>query len=84
MTIPAAAYLQICADADAGKIKGQVQKPSYWIEVTQGSAWFAVQLWDGMGYPEPWETGIGRYATKEEAIVEAKQWAEAVGLEYRA
>lgn len=50
--------------------------PRYWIEVTQGGAgWFAVLLWDGMGFPEPWETGFGRYATADEACVEASVWA---------
>lgn len=33
--------------------------------------------------PDIQQTGIGRYQVLEEAINEAKQWAEAEGLEYR-
>lgn len=63
-------------------------RPSF-ISVTQGlSGYFAVlMMWttqdDGCGY-EPWNTGIGRYATREEAVREAREWAEAEGLEYKA
>lgn len=60
--------------------------PSF-ISVTQGlSGYFAVLMsWneDGCGY-EPWNTGVGRYATREEAVREALAWAEAEGLEYKA
>lgn len=52
------------------------------IIVTESiGGWMAVQLMfteeDWGSYWEPWATGFGRYATKEEAIVEARQWAEA-------
>lgn len=50
------------------------------------SGYFAVCIWwntDMDGFWEPWNTGIGRYATKEEAVTEAKQWAKAEELEYR-
>lgn len=84
MTIPAQAYVEILGKAHRGEIEGQVKKPEYWIEVTKGMrGWFAVLVWDGMGFPEPWESGFGSYATKEEAAVEAQQWAEAEGVEYR-
>lgn len=52
------------------------------------SGYFAVMYWwhpgknDNEGFWEPWETGIGRYATKEEAIAEAKEWAEIEGMEF--
>ena len=50
------------------------------------SGYFAVMYWwndeDDGGFWEPLQTGLGRYATKEEAIVEAKYWAEAEELEY--
>ena len=45
--------------------------------------WYNNQDYDDYGFWEPWQTGIGRYATREEAIVEAKQWAEDCDLEYR-
>jgi len=61
-----------------------VEKPSFWIEVTKGGAgYFAVMVWDGDGFPEPWETGVGRYETEAEATAEAKSWAESEGLEFR-
>jgi len=85
MAIPAGAYVQILNDAHAGKIDGQVERsPTYWIEVTKGgSGYFAVMLWDGMGFPEPWETGIGRYETAAQAESEAENWAEAEGVSFR-
>ena len=58
---------------------------SNFITVTQGSLWFAVMYWwnkEYNGFWEPWDTGYGRYATKEEAIVEAKEWAEDIGVRY--
>ena len=50
------------------------------ISVARGMAgWFAVLYWwnpeDG-GFPEPYNTGLGRYATREEAVEEARAWAE--------
>jgi hypothetical protein len=56
------------------------------ITTTQGgSGWFAVHYWwnrDMGGFWEPWDTGIGRYSSEEKAIEEAKDWAEAEGMEY--
>ena len=54
------------------------------ITTTHGmSGYFAVMYWwNPEGFPEPWDTGIGRYATVEEARVEAQQWAEAEGIRY--
>jgi hypothetical protein len=85
MTIPAAAYVEISRKALCGEIDGQKKSPPvYWVEVTSGMrGFFAVLLWDGMGFPEPWETGIGSYKTAAQAAVEAQQWAEAEGIEFR-
>jgi hypothetical protein len=54
------------------------------------SGWKAVHYWFNdkeedlpEGFWEPCNTGFGSYATKEEASVEAKEWAEAEGIEYR-
>lgn len=49
------------------------------ISVTNGmSGYFAVMYWwnpeDG-GFPEPYETGFGHYATYAEAAAEAREWA---------
>jgi hypothetical protein len=59
--------------------------PSF-ISITQGmSGHFAVLMsWSEEGFYEPWSTGFGRYPTREEAIREAREWAEAEGLEYKA
>lgn len=58
------------------------------ITVTEGmSGFFAVHIWynheDG-GFWEPYDTGYGRYATRERAEVEAREWARETGMEYRA
>lgn len=48
--------------------------------------WKAVLMWfnpDMGGFWEPWQTGMGGYDTEENAILEAQEWAEAEGLEYR-
>jgi hypothetical protein len=54
----------------------------HWITVTSGmSGWFAVEMWMNdeepkLGaFPEPWDTGLGRYRTEDEARVEAICWA---------
>lgn len=61
----------------------------YFITVTEGmSGFFAVHMWlneeeDFGPFWEPYVTGMGRYATREEAEVEAIEWAENTGMEYR-
>ena len=48
------------------------------------SGYFAVlYMWNGeYGGFEPYQTGLGRYQTKAEAVVEAKAWAVVEELEY--
>lgn len=59
------------------------------ITVAEGmSGFFAVHMWlneeeDFGPFWEPYDTGFGRYDTREEAIADAKEWAEATGMEYR-
>lgn len=57
-----------------------------YMTVTSGmSGHFAVMVWlnpDMGGFWEPWDTGIGRYRTEDEARVEAIQWADAEGIPY--
>lgn len=62
-----------------------IKRPSF-ISVSQGmSGHFAVLMaWNKEGFYEPWNTGFGRYSTREEAAREAREWAEAEGLEYKA
>lgn len=54
------------------------------ITLTQGmSGWFAVMYWwNPEGFWEPYDTGIGRYATPDLAETEAQNWAKEEGLEY--
>lgn len=60
------------------------------ITVTEGmSGFFAVHMWFNtedldFGFWEPYDTGMGRYATRDEAQVEAMAWADETGIEYRA
>lgn len=58
-----------------------------WVGVTQGmSGHFAVICWLNPGdtemgpFVEPWDTGIGRYATREEALEEAAHLAQEMQL----
>lgn len=47
------------------------------------AGWFAVNVWwNPDGFPEPWDTGDGRYALQADAIQEAKEWSEAYGLPF--
>jgi hypothetical protein len=58
-----------------------------YITVSQGiGGWFAVLVWmnpDMGGFWEPYDTGIGRYATKAEAETEARMWAKDESLEFK-
>jgi hypothetical protein len=59
------------------------------ITITEGmSGFFAVHMWlneeeDFGPFWEPYDTGFGRYATREEAEVEAKSWSQETGIEFR-
>jgi|HubBroStandDraft_6_1064221.scaffolds.fasta_scaffold1750716_1 hypothetical protein len=46
--------------------------------------WFAVLVWFAPeGFWEPWQSGIGSYDTQEGAEEEAREWAEAEGIEFK-
>lgn len=47
-----------------------------------GGGWAAVMVGDYDGYPEPIQTGIGRYRTSAEAVPEARSWAAADEVPY--
>lgn len=64
-----------------------------------GSGWAAVHFWwntedypetwkaeglGDMGFWEPMQSGIGRYATEQEAELEARHWAEDEGIRFLA
>jgi hypothetical protein len=38
---------------------------------------------EDFGFWEPYDSGMGRYATHEEAMVEALAWSDETGIEYR-
>lgn len=47
--------------------------------------WKAVMIWwnpEMGGFPEPFQTGLGAYNTREEAECEARAWAGETGLKY--
>lgn len=54
------------------------------IDVYQSiGGWKAVMIWwnpEMGGFPEPYQTGSGAYATEEEAWEEATVWADAEDL----
>lgn len=58
-----------------------------YVTITWGiSGHFAVMVWlnpDMGGFWEPLESGKGRYATKEEAIAEGREWAKTEELEFK-
>jgi hypothetical protein len=67
------------------KTKRRTETKDY-ITVTQGmSGYFAVHVWwnPDPGFWEPYQTGVGRYRSIEEAMREAKSWAADEGLEFR-
>lgn len=48
--------------------------------------WKAVHLWwnpEMGGFWEPWQTSYAAFKSENEAIEEAKSWAEEEGIEYR-
>jgi hypothetical protein len=59
----------------------ELEPGQHWIDITHGmSGYFAVQMWlnnEDMNnpFPEPYDTGFGRYRTPKEAYEEAKDWA---------
>ena len=62
----------------------QETKPSFITVQHSITGWMAVHVWwnpDMGGFYEPWTTGFGKYSTREEAIEEAKTWAESEQLE---
>ncbi len=60
------------------------------ITIMQGmSGYFACHMWlneedEDEPFWEPYESGIGRYSTREEALVEAAKWADEMEMELRA
>lgn len=49
-----------------------------------GGAYFAVIVWwnPELNFYEPWDTGIGRFAHRDDAVKEAKYMAENEGYPY--
>jgi hypothetical protein len=55
-----------------------------YITITKGMrGWFAVMIWwNPEGFEEPYQTGIGSYKWPEQAEPEARDWADAEGIEF--
>ena len=68
-------------------LTGQEKSRNHRIVVSLiGSGWAALEIadYEDMGWgPDIVQSGIGRYATKAEAIVEAEAWAQAENLPFR-
>lgn len=50
------------------------------------AGWKAVMVWwnpDMGGFWEPYQTGEFAFATRDEAVTDAKIWAEVEGLEFK-
>jgi hypothetical protein len=82
-------FMKLKIGKDSNQVGGVEMKvdpkhPPY-ISVTEGmSGHFAVCLWwNPDGFWEPWDTYPARRATKDEAIADAKEWAQVEGLEFR-
>lgn len=64
------------------------KKPKMFVSVTKGmSGYFAVMIhWNmedpAMMFYEPYDTGMGRYKTMEEAAAEGIEWAADEGLKF--
>lgn len=62
------------------------ERAAYITTTKGGAGWFAIHVWwnpDMGGFWEPWQTGIGRYATRQEAEAEGRTWAEAEDMQFR-
>jgi hypothetical protein len=66
------------------------QPGDHWITTTRVmSGYFAIEAWmndevpDRGPFPEPYQSGIGLYATEVEACIEAWYWAEIEGMPYQ-
>lgn len=67
-------------------------KDAFVVAERLGSGWAAVHYWwntienllkPGEGFWEPWNTGVGRYATIEEADAEARDYAYSEQIRHR-
>lgn len=63
--------------------KGSPVPGEHWLTVMLlGSGYAAVEMWmcdcepDLGPFPEPYNTGFGRYRTRRDAELEAEQWSE--------
>lgn len=68
------------------KPKGEGIHAPYITTMRLGTGHAAVMIWwnpDMGGFLEPWDTGIGRYATQAEAEEWGRSWAEDVEVDFR-
>lgn len=67
-----------------------IKPGQHWLTVQKlGSGWAVIEYWMNNertevpeDFPEPWTTGISRYATEAEAMVEAHQWSNNMQLPF--
>jgi hypothetical protein len=59
-------------------------KPHFITVYRSMGGWKALELWwNPEGFWEPWQTGLAGYEKREDAVEEAKFWAESEGLQFR-
>lgn len=87
-------WLSLLESPDTSQLPfDESSKEPFVVAERLGGGWAAVHYWWntdaadiailGAGFWEPWDTGPGRHATVEEAIAEAREYANAKGLRYR-
>lgn len=64
-----------------------MERGKAWVTVTELGSGFAAVMWhmaeeDGIQFPEPWDTGSGRYPQYGDALPEARKWADAEGVPF--
>lgn len=62
-----------------------IHETDAYVTIRKGmSGWFACHIWwNPDGFWEPYDTGMGRYALKEFAIAEAREWANDLQLPFK-
>ncbi len=64
------------------------EQKNYITVFESSGGWKAVHVWwnddpDIGGFWEPYQTGFGLYKTRDEAVLEAKSWAEEEEIDFR-
>ena len=85
LTEQCAGDVAMAEDIDAAFDAAETTEHPSFVTITNGMrGFFAVLVWwNPEGFYEPWSTGIGSYATGDDAVAEAENWAKDEGVEFR-